>query len=272
MLSTTKSVFADVASPAQHPIIDCSLTAVTAPDTIRQTLSKRGVVHLRNFFAQEEIRAIRSELNQLFDNFWQLPMNINPKTDSTAPNNIREIANLVKHCPTFEKSAVYQQCYELASTLFGKKCRYGFDHAISKSPGSAPVNWHQDQFYSNFDRDKQCISFWIPLQAVTPVNGGMEYALQATAQTRLLPHTRVTPDSYMYHVPAQRLSDLNTISPEMNAGDVCLHTPLTLHRSHPNNGIDTRSAWILQFNKFGPLRFGRWQNLRNQFARLVSEA
>ena len=243
-------------------------TAESTTDNIRQTLANCGVVHLRQFVVPADIQFIKSELDYLFDNFQQLPKQINPKADSNRKGNIREIANLARHCPVLRQSALYQKCHQLASEIFGRQCRYGFDHAIYKSPGSAAVNWHQDQFYSNFDRDKQCLSFWIPLQSVTPTNGGMQYAAAAT--TNLLTHRRVTPGSYMFHIPEEQVADLNTISPEMNAGDICLHTPLTVHRSHPNNGSYTRRAWILQFNKYGPVRFVRWKNIRRQMDRLIS--
>ena len=245
-------------------------TTDSSPDNARQILANRGVLHLRNFIASSDIRYIKSELDHLFDNFQHLPKQIKPKADSHHKSTIREIANLVTHNKVFRDSVVYQQCYQLASEIFGRQCRYGFDHAIYKSPGSAAVNWHQDQYYSKFDRDKQCISFWIPLHPVTPANGGMQYAVSPIAKADLLQHSRVTPDSFMFHVTEEQVSGLNTVSPKMNAGDVCLHTPLTLHRSHPNNGSDTRCAWILQFNKYGPLRFGRWENIRRQAARLMS--
>lgn len=240
--------------------------AVSA-DNIRTTLSSRGVVHLENFIDAEAIHSIKSEVDYLFDNFQQLPVQISPRADA---GNIREIANLVTECPAFKQSSAYRKCRTLASAIFGRPCHYGFDHAIKKAPGSTAVNWHQDQFYSNFDRDKQCVSFWIPLQAVTPINGGMQYAVSSPFSKHLFPHTQVAEESFMYQVAEEHLAGYTTISPEMNIGDVCLHTPMTLHRSHPNNGTEHRSAWILQFNKFGPMRFARWGNLRKQFARLVS--
>ena len=243
-------------------------TAESSLGNARQILFNQGVLHLPNLTAPADIRLIKSELDQLFGNFQQLPKQLAPKVASSSKGDIREIANLVSHSQIFRQSAVYQKCHQLASEIFGRQCRYGFDHAIYKSPGSTAVHWHQDQYYSNLDRDKQCISFWIPLQSVTPANGGMQYAVLPTADAQLLRHTRVTPDSFMFHVAEEQVAGLKTISPAMNVGDVCLHTPLTLHRSHPNNGPDTRCAWILQFNKYGPLRFGRWVNIRRQAARL----
>jgi len=233
---------------------------------IKHTLSKRGIAHLRNFVTPEDINKIRSELDKMFDNFEQLPKQLCPKTDNGRTGEIREIAHLASNYLIFRQSAVYKKCRDLASDIFGRQCTYGFDHAIYKSPGSAPVEWHQDQFYSKFDLDKQCLSYWIPLQPVTAVNGGMQYS--ATAAEKLLPHEVVAPDSYMYHVPSAHLCNHKTISPNMELGDLCIHTPLTLHRSHPNNSTSIRCAWIIQFNKYSKVRFVRWNNVKQHIARL----
>ena len=111
-------------------------TTDSSPDNARQILANRGVLHLRNFIASSDIRYIKSELDHLFDNFQHLPKQIKPKADSHHKSTIREIANLVTHNKVFRDSVVYQQCYQLASEIFGRQCRYGFDHAIYKSPGS----------------------------------------------------------------------------------------------------------------------------------------
>lgn len=247
---------------------DPAICSSTASD-IRTKLSNSGVVHLRQFFTPGDVEAIHQELNRLFDNFRFLPKQVQPKSDSNPGSTIREIANLIRHYPAFHQSPVYRKCSQLATDIFGRPSRYGFDHAIYKSPGSTAVHWHQDQFYSKYDRDKQCISFWIPLQPVTPANGGMQYVTGSSE--RLLTHTRVAPDSYMYHVSPEQMSNMSTVSPEMKPGDVCLHTPLTLHRSHPNTSTETRGAWIIQFNKYGPMRFARWKNLQQQLLRVLPD-
>jgi len=270
VLSTQLTVSGNNGGESHASGSNCSHTSDSPTADIRQTLSGNGVVHMRNFIEPAEILAIKSKLDNLFANFNHLPPQVSPKADSN--RDIREIANLINYFPLLRQSPPYRKCHRLASDIFGAPARYGFDHAIYKAPNSDSVKWHQDQFYSKFDRDKQCVSFWIPLQAVAPLNGGMQYAVTSDNSTppALLSHTRVSPKSHMYHVPPELLSRLETISPEMQAGDVCLHTPLTPHRSHPNGSADIRGAWILQFNKFGPLRFVRWGNIRNQLKHLIS--
>ena len=165
----------------------------------------------------------------------------------------------------FRESSVYKDCHALASEIFSTRARYGHDEAIFKSPGSKPVDWHQDQTYSKYDKDKQCVSIWIPLQNTDPDNGGMEYVTDR--DSGLLPHEKSAPDSFMYRLSEEYLKDACTESPVMELGDVCIHSPLCIHRSHPNRSQDMRMAWILQFNKYGVGRFLRWNNLKQYMPR-----
>ena len=220
-------------------------------------LINNGVVHLRQFIPASDIRFIR-------DRFDQLSVH-NEFETRDKDGKVREIAWLSRRDPSILESQAFCRCFELANQIFGTRCHFGFDHAIIKNPGSGPVHWHQDQFYSKLDRNKQCLSFWIPLQAVNPENGGMEYAVGP--QEQLLTHSRVFEKSHAYHV--RDIPPVKSLSPAMELGDVCVHTPMTLHRSHPNTGNTDRLAWILQFNQYGVRRFFRWENLRQHFKRFT---
>ena len=233
--------------------------------SVAQQLESDGMAHVRGLFDESELDPIRRELIDLHENFNQLSRDITTKSDANSGAEIREISHLVKVSPVFQESPVYQKCYELAGQIFGRTPQYGHDEAIFKAPGGQPVDWHQDQTYSKYDKDKQCVSIWIPLQNTSKNNGGMQYVLNGRENLR--EHNRVTPSSFMYRIEPEKLNhgqgeDVKTVSPEMTVGDVCVHTPLCIHRSHPNNGEHVRIAWILQFNKYGRLRFLRLQNLK----------
>ena len=228
-----------------------------------ENLFDAGMVHVKGLLDKDELMVLRAELLAMHGNFDNLPDDVKTKTDRNSNGEIREISHLSVKLPAFRESSVYKQCHALASDIFATNCKYGHDEAIFKSPGSKPVNWHQDQTYSKYDKDKQCVSIWIPMQRTGPANGGMEYVVNAPhGSQRLLTHEKVTPDSFMYHIPEEQLPQSNVVSPEMEPGDVCVHTPLCVHRSHPNNSDELRVAWILQFNKYGASRFLRWNNLK----------
>jgi len=228
--------------------------------TVAEQLESVGMAHVKGLLDEAELEPIRRELHKLHSNFNQLPQDFKKNSDANSGAEIREISGLVKHSSVFEHSTAYQKCYDLAQQIFDKTPHYGHDECIFKAPGGQPVDWHQDQTYSKYDKDKQCVSIWIPLQNTNKDNGGMEYVLNCRESLR--EHSKVTPDSFMYRIDPDQLNDVNTISPEMFVGDVCVHTPLCIHRSHPNNSDQIRVAWIIQFNKYGSMRFLRLQNLK----------
>jgi len=222
----------------------------TANHPVFNELADNGAVHLRQFIPAADIQFLRER----FEKFNLLDKFENRDKDG----KVREIEWLSRRDPEILETQTFRRCFELARQIYGGQCRLGFDHAIIKKPGSGPVHWHQDQFYSKIDKDKQCLSFWIPLQTVNPKNGGMEYAVGL--QKQLLAHSRVFAKSHSYQV--SDMPSIETLSPTMELGDVCVHIPMTLHRSHPNQGGSDRLAWILQFNRYGVRRFFRWGNLR----------
>ncbi len=229
---------------------------------IRADLEFQRAAHVRNLLQPADIQQIRRLLDPYF----------NGNTDSgngfvqrDSDGLIRELERACQFNPAFAQSTAFTKCQQLATEYFGEPCHYGFDHAIVKQPGSGAVDWHQDQHYSRFDLNKQCLSFWIPLQVTDSQNGGMEYA---SGDYDLLPHTPVSKGSHSYCVNEEHRPAGDTFSPDMQAGDVCIHTPMTLHRSHPHHGDAARTAWILQFNRYGYSRFFRWGNIQRHIKKL----
>jgi len=223
-----------------------------------EQLDQCGMVHIKGLLPAPELAEIRKTLLRLHSQFDVLKNADDAKIDKAG--DIREIARLVNRDSTFTDSTTYARCWSLAAEIFGRTPIYGHDEAIFKSPGSRPVDWHQDQWYSKLDRDKQCISIWIPLQDTGSDNGGMQYVTNVS--NKLMEHTQVSPDSFMYRIDDKKLENYESTSPQTNLGDVCVHTPMSIHRSHPNDSDSLRVAWILQFNKFGKLRFMRWSNIK----------
>ncbi len=232
------------------------------PASVRKRLETDGVVHLRRVLPVDEIIDLRSHLASLTDSHSGKIRDPDAK--------VSEFEYLLNKSARYRESVAYKYCQSLAGQLFGQPARYGFDHAIIKRPGSGPVHWHQDQFYSKVDLDKQSLAFWIPLQRVSPENGGMEY--QVGKLDRVLPHECVYPNSHTHKIADKNLPESNVICPAMEMGDICIHTPMTLHRSYPNDSVTARSAWIVQFNRFGAMRFFRWSNMRRHVDKIIAVA
>ncbi len=240
--------------------MDFDTTPLTDTSALRAQLEEARVVHVRSLLPLESIAIIRTELDNLFQRFDSLPSKYITNADGNSSNHIREIAKLVIVNQFFRESDVYKRCFNMASVLFERECYYGHDEAIYKSPGSQPVQWHQDQAYSKYDKAKQCLTFWIPLQPTDSSNGGMEYVTDHHAG--LLEHKPLSDESFMVQLSNPLLDGAARLRPKMALGDVCIHTPLSIHRSVPNNSNATRRAWAIQFNKYGKSRFIRWQNIR----------
>lgn len=235
---------------------------------ISEEIFAAGMVHVKGLLDKDDLVVLREALLTLHGQFDDLPSDIQTKSDQNAVGEIREIAGLSTKFAAFGRSSIFEACRSLANEILKTNCRYGHDEAIFKNPGSKSVDWHQDQSYSKYDKDKQCVSIWIPMQPTGPANGGMEYVVSGEQEfdkrsggTSLLEHKKA-PDSFMYHISPEHLPDAQVVSPEMEPGDVCVHTPLCIHRSHPNTSSELRVAWILQFNKYGASRFVRWNNLK----------
>jgi hypothetical protein len=227
---------------------------------IRADLDSQRAAHVRQLLLPAELESIANLLAPHFDQAHGIDA---IKRDSDGL--ITELENACQRDVSLAQSQVFIKCQQLATEFFGEPCHYGYDHAILKQPGSVAVDWHQDQHYSRMDLDKQCLTFWIPLQPTSQQNGGMEYA---AGDYDLLPHTPVAKGSSYYRVSQEHLPADETFSPTMQPGDVCIHTPMTLHRSHPHQGSEARLAWILQFNRYGYSRFFRWGNIQRHIKKL----
>jgi ectoine hydroxylase-related dioxygenase (phytanoyl-CoA dioxygenase family) len=113
------------------------------------------------------------------------------------------------------------------------------------------------------------VLFWLPLQAVTEINGCMRY--EAGSHRRgLLPHYRYDPaDPYTLitdHVQADRV-----VACPMEAGGAVLHLPLTLHSAYPNATPHVRRVWALLFRPLGKFGFLAPSRLLQQ-AKLLRDA
>lgn len=233
---------------------------------IQFELENQKVSCVRSLYSAEEIEIVRNLLSS-YSTLVEHGRNEDAVFNALdEKQHILELPHVSKLDTAFKETKVYQRSLKLASALFGSRCSHGYDHAIFKKPGSGAVKWHQDQFYSKGDLNKECLSFWIPLHDVSQSKGGMEYAI---GTYEILPHMRISQDSKTHYISSDDLPNVTTTSPQMKTGDVCIHTPMTLHRSHPNDGANVRGAWILQFNRYGIRRFFTWKNLNQHVRRMV---
>lgn len=105
-----------------------------------------------------------------------------------------------------------------------------------KSPGSAGVTWHQDEYYLP-SRDKSLIGVWIALDDVDEQNGGLKIIPGSHKEGFLYP--MVTQENGR---PGVSISECNLsqhiLNVKMKAGDVLLFDGYLLHASDYNKTSD----------------------------------
>lgn len=115
------------------------------------------------------------------------------------------------------------------------------DILMKKNPGNSPFEWHQDFPFWPVDSPEGLI-LWVPLQNVNEMNGGLGFAdashLDGPGPSIDL-HTGQPQPGTEGLVP----SGLIQITPELNAGDGLIFSPLIWHRSGPNLSTRPRLAW-----------------------------
>jgi len=226
-------------------------------DEKRKALFENGFVHIKNAFPVEAVEEVRRDIDKFFDDFHRVSashgkVHMSGSADSSdvaSVANITEINHLVKLMPALKKSAVAMRCRSISSGLLNKRAYCSFDHAIYKPPGSGEIGWHQDQAYKAKVKEMQSLHFWIPLHDVHLDQGGMRYVAGSHLQG-IFEHSR-HPHTHTLSVKEGHIHGGSVERFPVEAGDVIIHLPRTLHGSLPNMGSETRKAWILHFGPYG---------------------
>lgn len=119
---------------------------------------------------------------------------------------------------------------------------------IIKEPHSdSHVSWHQDLTYWGFNDDKQ-VSAWVALSDATSENGCM-HMLPGSHRNGQRTHS-VTEDSNNALYLGQKVKGISndqSRSVSLKAGEASLHHGWTLHTSHPNRSNERRIGLNLNY-------------------------
>ncbi|QMW24196.1 phytanoyl-CoA dioxygenase family protein [Sandaracinobacteroides saxicola] len=145
---------------------------------------------------------------------------------------------------------------KVAAALLAPDVRLFYDQMIVKEAGTpSPTPWHHDLPFWPVTGE-QIMSIWIALDAVTPDNGGVEYARGSHRwPQRWRPTQPDTPATRamrnMDLPPAPNLSrdpDADRVSFALAPGDAILFTATTLHGAGPNRAREgSRRALVLRY-------------------------
>ncbi len=212
-----------------------------------------GFIVLPSVFTLEEIGAVRSMLDPLFEQFQRIPRSRRWDLGADNATDDRPVRSAEILAPSqlderLTQTSVYHACRELAACLCGSPVEYKFDHAIYKMPFSEhPTAWHQDKAYSGPRALAATVHFWVPLQEVKVESGCMHY-LPRMHQDGLIRHQRHA-NGHVLMLPW--VDDSRAIACPLRAGDIVAHFPLTPHYASGNQTGQTRRAWILHFGPWG---------------------
>jgi hypothetical protein len=208
-----------------------------------------GFIVLRSVIPDEEIQRIRQLIRHLFEQFTNLPkalaydMSECPYPVSTLQNP--QVARCLQLEPKLANLQYLQNATAIARELLGLHARLCFDHAILKPPFSnCPTAWHQDEAYDKPGDSKQRLSFWLPLQDVSPDAGCLQY-IPGSHKQELVPHHSLAVGS-----KALTAKDVNleqAVACPVKVGDLIIHSGRTLHYAGGNITPTNRLAWILVF-------------------------
>lgn len=138
--------------------------------------------------------------------------------------------------PEFNEVIASSRLAAIARDLMGSESvRLFHDHVLVKEAGSTePTPWHQDQPYYCVD-GTQNVSFWIPLDPVSPENT-LQFARGSHASgTWYMPRSFVKKTPMVFDVGAleevPEIDESDVIGWALEPGDVVAFHMLTLHRA-----------------------------------------
>ena len=213
-------------------------------------LFKRGFLHIPNAFPSESVLNFKNELDSLFEELKQDQIVRHASNLDDSPGAIVEINRALRHKSALKKFELFQQARKIANDLMGRRVFCAFDHAIYKPSNSGKISWHQDEAYRASVKKMSSIHFWIPLHNVGPEQGGMQYIPHDKAPHAIEHRKHETGHTLVAEPTEESLKHAEPISTKL--GDLVVHTPTVLHSSLPNQSDQTRKAWIIHFNPYGP--------------------
>jgi len=120
---------------------------------------------------------------------------------------------------------------------------------IIKEPNNTKyVSWHQDLTYWGLDGD-ELVTAWVALSTVTTQNGCMKM-LPGSHHKGKHPHRSTYSKDNILHRGQELSAEIDeeqTVSVELEAGEVSFHHGWVAHASHPNFSAERRIGLSLQY-------------------------
>ena len=218
------------------------------PEKAREAFERDGYIALPGFLNEAEVAELDAELKAVIaDVVPTLPREWVFYEDKDDPTSLKQIQQLFRHAPYFERLFFGSRFERVAETLLagsveGKNMQY-----FNKPPRiGKPTPPHQDGYYFMLD-PCEAVTMWLALDDVDEENGCVRH-VRGSNHLGMRPHGRTQTLGFSQGVTDYgRDEDLaNEVAFPAKPGDLLVHHAMTIHRADGNRS-DTRTRRALGF-------------------------
>lgn len=200
----------------------------------REEFAENGFVHIPQFLAEAEIRAIEAHIERyLRDIAPTRPRTEIMYDDYERPETLKRISNLSLD-PFFAEMATSDKWMGLAQTLLGDAVKPPRNlQYFNKPPEGSETPPHQDGYYFCLVPN-EALTLWLPLDDVDAANGAMRYVV-GSHRRGVLPHNATQMIGFSQQLDTSSPDALGEeVTCVVRRGDLLVHHSLTIHAAYAN--------------------------------------
>ncbi|MEM7028600.1 MAG: phytanoyl-CoA dioxygenase family protein [Chloroflexota bacterium] len=205
-----------------------------------------GFVKLKNVLSADVLDYYGAEITRVVheQNTQSLPL----KERNTYGKAFLQITNLWEHSEVVKEFCLSSRLGKIAAELLKVDgIRLYHDQALFKESGGGFTPWHADQYYWPLGNDN-CITAWIPLQAVPLEMGPLAFCIGS--QQILSNRDMAISDDSEVKI-SRSLKDYPKNETPFDLGEVSFHRGWTFHRAGPNKTDQMRSVMTIIYMEDG---------------------
>jgi hypothetical protein len=223
----------------RHPSTDAPQSEVLLTKEQCESFWRDGFLSLPQITSPDDLARIRILYDRMFEeragwrdgNYFDL-VGLENDPDKF---KIQHLQRITDYCPELLTTKYFHNAISLARQLLGGPAKHLYDIAISKPPRSdAETPWHQDAAFLAETSYFETLVFWVPLQAVDPSNGCMNF-ISGSHRGPILTHRSPGGDTRVNGLEAVGIDKSAAVACPLPAGGATIHHFRTLHGTGGNN-------------------------------------
>ena len=216
-------------------------------------LNQNGYLALPKITSAEEVVELRRIIVSLFEKKAGYDQGAyfnfaGAEEDDDAPS-IPQIVGPHHFAHQLKRTEFRRSAAAIACQILGPQARFHVDHTLAKPPLiGAATPWHQDEAFKDPRFEYRELTFWMPLQPVSDLNGCMQF-IPGTHTKQVFPHRNPNHDPRVHALECYEGFDPGqAVACPLPAGGCTLHFGRTLHGAGPNHSDAFRYAYVLIFH------------------------